>query len=231
LENSNYISKKKLVQSVNEVEITPSETAKNNVYSTKKVLMESYSYNSLVRQIVKDIVTIYKRENDGEFYLPEDLDEEENEYYLKNIAVTIELIIETSEDVENFLINGDYYSDDDVVIIKIIYNPNKKLKILYDLIGELNELLAHELRHNYQKNTGMFRFGVEPQEEEGYKYYTKPKEIDAQYYGFKRMAKITGKPFNELVVNWFKNNKDIHQMNDSDVLRVIRRLLSYTPKT
>lgn len=197
----------------------------------KKVLMESYSYDSLVRQIVKDIVTIYKRESDGEFYLPEDLEEEENEYYLKNIAVTIELIIETSEDVENFLINGDYYSDDDVVIIKIIYNPNKKLKILYDLIGELNELLAHELRHNYQKNTGMFRFGVEPQEEEGYKYYTKPKEIDAQYYGFKRMAKITGKPFNDLVVNWFKNNKDIHQMNDSDVLRVIRRLLSYTPKT
>ena len=63
------------------------------------------------------------------------------------------------------------------------------------------------------------------------KYYTKPKEIDAQYYGFKRMAKITGKPFNELVVNWFKKNKDIHQMNDTDVLRVIRRLLSYTPKT
>ena len=45
------------------------------------------------------------------------------------------------------------------------------------------------------------------------------------------MAKITGKPFNELVVNWFKKNKDIHQMNDTDVLRVIRRLLSYTPKT
>ena len=45
------------------------------------------------------------------------------------------------------------------------------------------------------------------------------------------MAKITGKPFNELVVNWFKKHKDIHQMSDTDVLRVIRRLLSYTPKT
>lgn len=197
----------------------------------KKILIESYKYDSLIRQIVKDIVTVYKNEGDGEYYLPEDVNEDEFEYYLKDISVTVELIIEPSETVDGYMLNADYYSDDDVVIVKIIYNPETKLKVLYDMIGELNELLAHELRHNYQKNTGMFRFGVEPQEDEGYKYYTKPKEIDAQYYGFKRMAKITGKPFNELVVNWFKKNKDIHQMNDTDVLRVIRRLLSYTPKT
>ena len=197
----------------------------------KKILIESYKYDSLVRQIVKDIVTIYKNEGDGEYYLPEDINEDEFEYYLKDISVTVELIIEPSETVDGYMLNADYYSDDDVVIVKIIYNPETKLKVLYDMIGELNELLAHELRHNYQKNTGMFRFGVEPQEEEGYKYYTKPKEIDAQYHGFKRMAKITGKPFNELVVNWFKKHKDIHQMSETDVLRVIRRLLSYTPKT
>lgn len=196
----------------------------------KKVLMESYSYDSLIRQIVKDIVTIYKRETDGEFYLPEDLEEEENEYYLKNIAITLELIIETSEDVENFLINGEYYSDDDVVIVKIVYNPTKKMKILYDLIGELNELLAHELRHNYQKNTGMFRFRIEPDDQEGIDYYSKPKEIDAQYYGFKRMSKITGKPFEFLVKNWFEKNKSIHQMNDEDSNKVIRKILNYKTK-
>lgn len=197
----------------------------------KKILIESYKYDSLIRQIVKDIVTVYKNEGDGEYYLPEDVNEDEFEYYLKDISVTVELIIEPSETVDGYMLNADYYSDDDVVIVKIIYNPETKLKVLYEMIGELNELMAHELRHNYQKNTGMYRFGVEPQEEEGYKYYTKPKEIDAQYHGFKRMAKITGKPFNELVVNWFKKNKDIHQMSDTDVLRVIRRLLSYTPKT
>lgn len=197
----------------------------------KKILIESYTYDSLIRQIVKDIVTVYKNEGDGEYYLPEDVNEDEFEYHLKDISVTVELIIEPSETVDGYLLNADYYSDDDVVIVKIIYNPETKLKVLYEMIGELNELMAHELRHNYQKNTGMYRFGVEPQEEEGYKYYTKPKEIDAQYHGFKRMAKITGKPFNELVINWFKKHKDIHQMNDTDVLRVVRRLLSYTPKT
>jgi hypothetical protein len=197
----------------------------------KNILIESYKYDSLIRQIVKDIVSIYKTNGDGEYYLPEDVDEDKYEYSLKDILVSVELIIEGSENVDGFILNADYYSDDDVVIVKIIYNPKTKLKVLYDMIGELNELVAHELRHNYQKNTGMYRFGVEPQEEEGYKYYTKPKEIDAQYHGFKRMAKITGKPFNELVVNWFKKHKDIHQMSDTDVLRVIRRLLSYTPKT
>ena len=38
---------------------------------SKKILLESYNYDSMIRQIVKDIVTIYKREEDGEFYLPE----------------------------------------------------------------------------------------------------------------------------------------------------------------
>ena len=124
----------------------------------KNILIESYKYDSLIRQIVKDIVSIYKTNGDGEYYLPEDVDEDKYEYSLKDILVSVELIIEGSENVDGFILNADYYSDDDVVIVKIIYNPKTKLKVLYDMIGELNELVAHELRHNYQKNTGMYRF-------------------------------------------------------------------------
>ena len=38
--------------------------------------------------------------------------------------------------------------------IKIIYNPDNKLTILYDMIGELNELVAHELKHLEQMDSG-----------------------------------------------------------------------------
>jgi len=202
---------------------------------SKEMIVESYKYDSLIRKIVKDIVIIYKQNGEGEYYLPEDIDEDKIEYHLNDIFVTIELILEESKHVDGFLLNADYYSDDDedVVIVKIVYNPETKNKILYDMIGELNEILAHELRHNYQKNKGLFdlKVGLNDDEEEGYDYYTKPEELDAQYYGFKRMSKITNKPFKDLVINWFKTHKDIHQMDDNDSNRVIEKILDYKPKT
>jgi hypothetical protein len=197
----------------------------------KKILIEGYDYDSLIRKIVRDIVTIYKNENEGEYYLPEDLNEDEVWYELKDVSFSVELILEESSVVDGFTLNADYYSDDDVVVVKIIYNPETKLKSLYDMVGELNELLAHELRHNFQKNVGMFKFGGKSNEEDGYTYYTKPKELDAQYYGFKRMSKITKKPFKDLVINWFKTHKDLHHMDDNDVNRVIKKILDYKPKT
>ena len=205
---------------------------------TKQTIVESYKYDSLIRKIVKDIVTLYKEKGAGEYYLPEDIDENEFEYHFKDIFVTVELILEESKNVDGFLLNADYYSDDDddgedVVIVKIVYNPETKNKILYDMIGELNEILAHELRHNYQKNKGLFDFNVEPndgedeEEEEGYDYYTKPKELDSQYYGFKRMSKITGRPFNDVMIGWFKKYKDVHKMNDDEVKLTIKKILDY----
>lgn len=198
---------------------------------TKNILLESYKYDSLIRQIVKDIVTIYKNEGEGEYYLPEDVGNEDGEYFLKDISVAVELILEESNKIDGYVMNADYYSDDDVVIVKIIYNPETKLKVLYNMIGELNEILAHELRHNFQKNTGMYSFRKQSEAKDGYTHYTKPKELDAQYYGFKRMSKITRRPFEELVVDWFNSHKDIHQMNDKEVKKVIEKILNFKPNS
>lgn len=195
----------------------------------KKMITESYNYDSLIRKIVKDIVTIYKSNEDGEYYLPEDLDENEITYNLKNVEVSIELILEKSKEISKFLINAEYYPGDDVIAVKIIYNPKEKFKTLYELVGDLNELLGHEVRHNFQKNTEMFTLGKNYDDQEGLKYYTQPEELDAQYYGFKRMSKITKKPFELLVRDWFEKNKDIHQMNDLDSKIVIDKILKFKP--
>lgn len=194
---------------------------------SKKILLESYNYDSMIRQIVKDIVTIYKREEDGEFYLPEDINDEEYEYEFKNLSIAVELYIEVSYNIDGFLLNAEYYSNEDIMAIKIIYNPDNKLAILYDMIGELNELVAHELRHSHQKTTGSYELVSDTDEDQGLNYYTKPHEIDAQYYGFKRMSKITGKPFEEVVRNWFDTHRDIHQMNKFDSNKVINKILNH----
>jgi hypothetical protein len=44
------------------------------------------------------------------------------------------------------------------------------------------------------------------------------------------MSKITKKPFDELVKNWFKKYKDVHQMDDSEVEETVSMILNYRPK-
>ena len=59
-------------------------------------LFEGRMSRQAIRTIVRDIVSVLKNEGDGEYYLPEDVNEDEFEYYLKDISVTVELIIESS---------------------------------------------------------------------------------------------------------------------------------------
>ena len=198
----------------------------------KKILVEGYKYDSLIRQIVKDIITTYKMEDDGTFFLPEELsnDEEyETEYTLNNLGVSVELTIEESNDVDDFIANAYFVRKEDVIEVKIIYNPEKKEEIIFNLIGELNELIAHEVRHLHQKYTGSHDLDVED-DRPSFEYYSSPEEIDAQVYGFRRMKKITRRPFEELVRNWFKTHKFLHNLNSDEQEEIIKMILDANSK-
>jgi hypothetical protein len=75
----------------------------------------------------------------------------------------------------------------------------------------------------------MYKLGGDTDELTGYEYYTQDHELDAQYEGFKRMSKITRKPFELLVKDWFENNKDIHQMSDEESKLVVDKILKFRP--
>lgn len=197
---------------------------------TKKIILEKVKNASFIRKMVQDLITIYKKEDEGEFYLPEDMGNDELEYTLPNSKIALEFMLEPSETVDDYLANANFYRKDDIIVIKVVYNPNKKNKIIYNLIGELNELIAHELRHQYQRDQGLYGMDIlddesEDEEEKGIEYYSKPEEIDAQVDGFKRMRDITRKPFEELVRNWFRTHRDIHLMNLDDENKVINMIL------
>ena len=199
----------------------------------KSLILEKSEQSQLIRKIVRDIITIYKSNDDGEFYLPEDLDGEEMEYHSPKNSVSVELILEMSDDVDDFMSTAFFVRDENIIEIKIVYNPKNKNKITYDLIGELNEIIAHELRHLYQRDTGLFDFGDEDDEEEElppFEYYSQPEEIDAQVYGFRRMKKVTRRPFEELVRNWFRTHKEIHQLNEKEQEEIIDMILDYNSK-
>ena len=204
------------------------ETSLTEEYK-KKVILEKAQKASYIREIVRDIITIFKKEDAGEFYLPEEFNEDIPYYELPSSVIAVELIIEPSNDVDDFLTNANFYRDEDIIVVKIVYNSNKKNKILYNLIGELNEIIAHELRHQYQRDTGLFDLDntTSNEEEDGFIHYSKPEEIDAQVDGFKRMRDITKRPFEELVRNWFRTHKDIHQMDTEDQSKIIKMIMDY----
>lgn len=204
------------------------ETSLTEEYK-KKVILEKDQKASYIREIVRDIITIFKKEDAGEFYLPEEFNEDIPYYELPSSVIAVELIIEPSNDVDDFLTNANFYRNEDIIVVKIVYNSNKKNKILYNLIGELNEIIAHELRHQHQRDTGLFDLDntTSNEEEDGFIHYSKPEEIDAQVDGFKRMRDVTKRPFEELVRNWFRTHQTIHSMNPEDTKKVIDLILDY----
>jgi hypothetical protein len=191
----------------------------------KSFILEGAEMRQEIREVVRDIIQIFKNEEEGEFYLPEEVRDEESYYDFKRFNLGVELIIQPSDDVDDFLLNAELYREEGIIAILIVYNPENKNRILYDLVGELNELVAHELRHIYQQKYNTFDIDVE-EPEDPFEYYTQPHEIDAQIAGFKRMSQITKKPFEEVVRNWFEKNKDIHRMNDDETEEVIKMILT-----
>jgi hypothetical protein len=194
----------------------------------KETLQEQNTMRQPLRDIVKNIVGVFKNNDEGEFTLPEDLNPDELVYDIGKVGspFNIELTIEPDETIKTVVVDGNYWGDDDTIEIIIKYNLNVKSKIIYELVGKLNETLAHEIRHIIQSNKGIFDLDV-PEEKDPYKYYTQPHELDALKFGFKRLAKLRKIPLKVAVQDWFDNHKEIHRLKDNQVGDVISKIINY----
>jgi hypothetical protein len=190
----------------------------------ESLIMEG-KYDRIVRQIVNDILSVFKTKKVGGFSLPEDLRETDLYYdypqFKKEFGVFVNF--EQSDDVETFEVDGDLYYDDDTIEILVITNPNSGNEILNDLVNELNEVVRHEIEHIIQYDGGMKR-KKEPTDSE--KYYMQQHELDAQKAGFKRRARREKNDMETLVRNWFKKYPHKHTLNPEQQEKVIQRILS-----
>jgi hypothetical protein len=193
----------------------------------KSLLNENNNKREEIRKIVRDVISVFKKNDEGNFYLPEDVNGEEFYDFDKIKAIlTIELTIIIDDEIDKFEVNADWISDDDVIELTINYHSENKNKLLYDLSGELNEIITHEIRHIDQETTGSYNTKVR-KGQEGKKYYTQPHELDAQIFGFKRISKLTKTPFDVVVKRWFNTHSNLHQMNDTDVKYVIGKIMEF----
>jgi hypothetical protein len=176
-----------------------------------------------VRTTVTDIVNKLKDGKSGTFYLP---GENGEEYTFTNLPFkySVELILKIDDDLDGFQVNGNYSSDDEVIEVMVIYNPKKLRRNFYNIIGELNDIISHELEHGFQYVTEGKIYQDPPTE--SFEYYTQPDEIKAQKVGFRRVAKLRKLPYNSVVRDWFEGHKDIHGLTDDEMEKVIDIILN-----
>ena len=191
------------------------------------LLLENKKRRNVIRTLVRDIITVFKGEDEGEYYLPSYLDNEDFYNFLDfNHDLTVELNLVEDESLDSFKLDAWLWGNEDVIEVVITYNPNIKNNITFKLIGELNEVIGHEIRHIDQKYRNLFDINV-PEEKDPYKYYTQPHEIDAQVFGFRRLSKLTKQPFEVVVKEWFDTHEDVHKLNADEVDDVISKILKY----
>jgi predicted SprT family Zn-dependent metalloprotease len=198
---------------------------RNSGKVTNESLIMEGNYDGVVRQIVNDILKVFKTKKVGGFSLPEDIRETDLYYdypqFKKEFGVYVNL--EQSEDVDTFEVDGDLYYDDDTIEILIITNPNSGNEILNELVNELNEVVRHELEHVIQYDNGMRR-KKEPLDSE--KYYSQNHELEAQRAGFnRRLKREKTVNFETLVRNWFDKYKHKHTLTPEQQERVIQKIL------
>jgi hypothetical protein len=195
----------------------------DNTNSENEIVLEQEMSDLATRTVVRDITFKVKNKKRGFFYLPTNGDL----YNFNNLpfGFSVELTLRTDMTLDGFNLNGYYVPDEDVIEILIIFNPQKIESKLYDLIGELNELVRHEIEHGIQSVKGTLpKNKKEP--EKPFKYYNQIHEVTAQYKGFKRLSKLTKKPIKVIAENWFKKNTDIHGLTNKEVNIIIENILN-----
>jgi len=223
--NINSIMTKEVLLPLSELE---GDYERINIDEQKTNINEGMIDRLAVRTVVKDIVNIIKQNEEGEFYLPEDINDE-LEYTLtrKNISFSVELTLRFNDVIGGFGVNGAYSHGDDTIEIVIEYNPKTINSQLYDLIGEINEVVTHEMVHLDQNYKGELHY---PDLDDGpLEYYTRKHEVPAQYYGFKRLAKLRNQPLEDVVREWFRTHKKTHKLKPQEEDIVIDTILNYKP--
>lgn len=181
--------------------------------------------DKLTRKLVQDVVKFFKHQRVGEFSLPEDLAVDDMVYtYSGFYGFTIDLDLQTSNEVDTVDVDGELYYEDDSLVIRIISNPKVTYSILEELTQELNEVIRHELEHIKQHDEG-YEF-PEKEHENPEDYYTQQHELEAQRAGFNKRVKTEKSDFESLVRNWFKKNPHKHTLKPNQQEKVIQQIIN-----
>ena len=233
----------KSLKQFNRFNVDESSTTHQNF---NEVISEAKGINEPIRHISRDITNIVKSQNYNNYYLPEDttnggelMYDFYNEYKKFGVSrsytiptFSIELRYESDLNMdEPYMINGAVMDDDETISIVIIINPNHYPSLMYDLVADINDLVAHEIEHIFQNNNmrpdSEISSPKKGEESKGKEYYKQSHELPAQLKGFKRISKLRKQPIKKVIEDWFSRSKYAHQLSDEDSSKVISHLVDY----
>jgi len=195
------------------------EPEKNN-----DMLQEDKVSRKNVRELIRDIIFKIK----PDIHAPQTLNYEAIDAGFGS-QFDLELVINKGVDLDDNTLKPydlEGYWDDDTNSIEIFLNvdPEANHSIFYELIGDLNDMIYHELRHKKQ-----YEAGYEPSNRVIKKpetYYTQPHEIDAQIAGLKRKAKIQGRDFEEVLREFFDKRRKKYKLTDGIINRIVQKIMN-----
>jgi len=189
-------------------------------------IMEQKTNRSVIREIVRNI--LFDVKNDMKTKRRVQIGE-----YDFGLDETVDVVlyvnafnknIEPSKYLKPIDVNG-YWDDElNVLEIEIDLDKNADKSVMYDLIGELNDVVTHEIEHIKQTKYG-YEF-PEKKYKRKISYYKQPHEIEAQIAGFKRKAKLQGRPLEDVIRDFFKKRQEILNISDKVIERMVHLLLS-----
>jgi len=117
--------------------------------------------------------------------------------------------------------------DDDTETLEVFLNidPRTDQSFLYNLVGEFNDVISHELTHKrqYERGDKISKRRITRPET----YYTQPHEIEAQMVGFKRKSKLTKRPMEEIIRDYFNKRRAKYNLNDKIIDRIVKKLMEH----
>ena len=118
------------------------------------------------------------------------------------------------------IVDGTTVDEGDTIVIELVINPSYYPKNLYGIIGDLNDIVRHEIEHVYQdagyRDSEEVRMDDE-QEPTTKDYYKQSHEIPAEIKGFRRLVKLRKQSPEQVIKDWFNRSKPVHQLSDEDI--------------
>ena len=183
------------------------------------------SINSDTRMIVKDIIRIIKNGDEGSWELPSDISDEE--YYPYDMTVFFDWNFSWKEGNQKYFIDGDYDDETESMQVVVFLNKDFYPELMYDLVADLNDIIAHAYEHNkqYLGLRPAFEVKTKGKQPKDYKYYLQSHEIPAVLQGFRRVMKLRKTGIESVIDGWLQRNISNQDMSEKDQKKLRSELI------
>jgi hypothetical protein len=171
----------------------------------KKIILEG-RYDSITREVVRDVISIIKKNSYGYFSLPWDL-KSENAYVREGMEFTVDLNIEQTDVIDYFEINSGvvFEEDENIILINIFLGDMFTERNVEEMFYKLQEDVRHEIEHFTQ--FGFYRIEDRPKYKGStsklktvYGHHKNILEVPALVHGFYRRSKIEKRPIDDVML-------------------------------